>query len=245
MYMDKYRGKVIALCGYNAACNTTDENLADHSTLITYAAARAAAKVQVSCANAADAAAGTGARKIKICGLDADYMFQSEEITLNGQAYVESALSYRSVFSAEVSSAGTGLTNAGIIYIIITGTGGALTAGVPATLTSQWIQILAGASIGTSGLFTVPAGSKARLIRMQASGMAQPCILSVWSCDQADGVLKRDEIYGIGSNQNLDEEIDRRLDIEYPEKVDIYLRGLSTTAAGRIAAKATFEITGA
>lgn len=244
MFIEKYTGRKVLLNGYNPALAATDENLADHSTLITYTPTllAAAAKVQVSCANTADTALGTGARSIRIVGLDADYKVQTEDIALNGQAYVESVKSYIRVFAAEVVSAGTGCVNAGIIYIIVSGTGGVLTSGVPATLTSQWIQVLAGFSTGTSGIYTVPAGFNAKAKRVTGACMVQPGILSIYACKLSEGVVKRELVFGIGMNQNLNIDIEPGVGCDYPEKTDIYLRGLSTTAAGRMSAQLTLEL---
>lgn len=244
MFIERYTGRKVLHNGYNPALTTTDENLADHSALISYTSTllSAAAKVQVSCANVADTAAGTGARVLRIVGLDADYKIQTEDIELNGQAYVESVKSYIRVFAAEVVSAGSGGTNAGIIYIIVSGTGGTLAAGVPPTLTSQWIQVLVGFSTGTSGIYTVPAGYSAMLKRVTGACMAQPGILSIYACKPSEGVIKRELIFGIGTNQNMNIDIEPGVGCDYPEKTDIYLRGLSTTAAGRMSAQLALEL---
>jgi len=235
MYYDRYLGKIVELQGYNPALNTTNENMAEHSTLIDYASVgAAAAKLQISSSSVADTAAGTGARTIAICGLDADYKHLIEIIALNGQTQVETVKAFLRVFSVEVASVGSGRTNAGDLYIIMTGTGGTLVAGVPPTLTSLWVKILVGTGVGTSGMLTVPAGMIYEQSALHVSGMAQPVIASIWTYNPTNGGTKQDQIFGIGSNQNLNR--DARLKVKYPEKTDIYLRALSTTAAGRATA---------
>jgi len=234
MYYERYHGKTIELQGYNAALATTNENLSEHSTLIDYAGVgAAAAKLQISSSSAADAAAGTGARTVTICGLDADYKPLLETIALNGQTQVETVNAFLRVFSVEVATVGSGRTNAGDLYIIMTGTGGTLVSGVPPTLTSLWVKVLVGTGVGTSGMITVPAGCLYEQLRLHASGMAQPVILSIWTYNAVEGT-KQDQIYGIGTNQNLNRESERK--IKFAEKTDIYLRALSTTAAGRATA---------
>lgn len=67
--------------------------------------------------NADDAAAGTGARTILVEGLDANYDYQREIITLNGTSDVNTTSTWRAVNSARVLTAGSGGTNAGLITI--------------------------------------------------------------------------------------------------------------------------------
>lgn len=238
MFYERYQGQIIELQGYNAALSTTNENLADHSTLIDYAGvASAASKLQISSSSAADTAAGTGAQAVIICGLDASYKFIVESIDLNGQTQVETVNAFLRVFCVEVSRVGTGRVNAGDLYIIITGTGGTVTAGVPGTLTSLWVKVLVGTGVSTSGMITVPAGSLYELKKIHCSGMAQPVIVSIWTYNASEGGTKQDQVFGIGSNMNLEHKAERP--IKYSEKTDIYLRALSTTAAGRATAVLT------
>lgn len=240
-FWNRFNGSKIVLSGYNGALAVTDENLAEHSTLMSYGAF-SPAKVQISCANVADTAAGTGARSILIAGLDSNYKFITEILATNGQAYVESVNIFRRVFSVEVRTAGTGLVNAGIIYCIATGTGGALTGGVPATLTSQWVQVLAGLGVGVSGIYTVPAGMTAKVTKVTASGMAQPCVLNLVTFDATEAVMKRDHVFGIGTNQNIEIDLPKADTYTYAEKTDIYLRGLSTTAGGIMTAEVHIDL---
>jgi len=118
----------------------------------------AAYKLDISSSSAADAAAGTGMRKVEIYGLDYAGIPINESVTLNGQTAVQSTKSFWRVILAKIDTAGTGRKNAGDIYIVKTGTGGTYTAGVPGTLTSCIIKILVGLNLGTSGIWTAPLG---------------------------------------------------------------------------------------
>ena len=69
--------------------------------------------------DANDTSAGTGARTVLLTGLDANRNVISETVTLNGITPVDATASFLRVNSAEVKSAGTGLTNAGNITITI------------------------------------------------------------------------------------------------------------------------------
>lgn len=106
-----------------------------------------------------DKTAGTGARKVKVYGLDAKGNQLIEEVQLTGQTKVTGTALFWRVFGAIVALTGTGRKNDGDIYILKTGTGGVLVAGVPPTLTSAAIKILAGENLGTSGMWTAPLGT--------------------------------------------------------------------------------------
>lgn len=82
----------------------------------------------VSSGSANDTAAGTGARTITVRGLDADWNLVSEQVTLNGQTAVALNVVKLHPFVAIINTAGSGGTNAGIIYVGY----GAVTSGVPA-----------------------------------------------------------------------------------------------------------------
>ena len=69
-----------------------------------------------------DASAGTGARTIKVEGLDNDFNEISETVVMNGTTNVLTTLSYRRVTDITTLTAGTGLENAGQIKATSTST---------------------------------------------------------------------------------------------------------------------------
>jgi len=71
--------------------------------------------VQVFSSDANDTSAGTGARTVRIYGLDANYALQQETITLNGTTPSNSSNIYMRVFRVVVLTAGTSETNVGNI----------------------------------------------------------------------------------------------------------------------------------
>ena len=139
---------VVTIAGYNSDVDTAWEMITPVGDL-SYPAA--ALQMTVSSSNANDTSAGTGARTVLINGLDANYAVISEAVTLNGQTAVTTTNSFLRINSMLVATAGTGLANAGIIYI---GTG-TVTSGVPATI---YNVISAGFNNTTSSQYTVPAG---------------------------------------------------------------------------------------
>lgn len=103
--------------------------------------------ISVLSSSASDAAAGTGARTVRIFGLDGNYDEQSETITLNGITPVASIGTYRRCYSATVMSAGSGGVNVGVI-----------TARHTTTVANIFVSMLAGRNQTNTSAFTVPAG---------------------------------------------------------------------------------------
>ena len=139
---------VVTIAGYNSDVDTAWEMITPVGDL-SYPAA--ALQMTVSSSSANDTSAGTGARTVLITGLDANYAIITETVTLNGQTAVTTTNSFLRINSMLVTTAGTGLANAGIIYI---GTG-TVTSGVPATI---YNVISIGFNNTTSSQYTVPAG---------------------------------------------------------------------------------------
>lgn len=128
----------------------------------------AALVMKVSSTNAADTAAGAGARTVMVSGLDANYLQISETVTLDGQTAVNTVNSYLAINSFMVTSAGANGTASGDIYI----GSGVVTTGVPAT---AYDYIPTGWNFNQTAVYTVPAGYTAyipysRLTFAQASG---------------------------------------------------------------------------
>ena len=101
--------------------------------------------------SAADAAAGTGARTVRIYGLDADWNRQDEEVILDGVTPVNTVGSYLRVFRMRVTSAGAGGINAGLITA---------TAATDATISAA---IAIGVGQTLMAVYSVPAGYTARV----------------------------------------------------------------------------------
>jgi len=242
MYYDNYSGSIVKMYGRNAALATTWENLSEHSTLVNYASVNAtAAKVQISSGSAADTAAGTGARRVAVFGIDANYAFLAEEIDLAGQTQVETVGSFLRVFSVEVVSCGTGMMNAGVIYAIKTGTGGTVTAGVPGTLTSIWVQMLAGYGVATSGVFTAPAGRMYKVLSGYAGAVTQISTIGLFTYHPVTNTFMNmfSSIVGTGATAFI--KIEQPAEIIIQPKTDVYLRGLSGTAGGNVNATVSLK----
>lgn len=111
----------------------------------------AAGKLKISSSSADDTSAGTGARTVRVYALDANWNQTTVDVTLNGQTAVETDLTYLHPYLIRVLTAGSGGTNAGVIYV---GTG-TVSSGVPST---KYLGITAGKGLSRSCFFPVPLG---------------------------------------------------------------------------------------
>ncbi len=243
-----YRGPVVRLWGKNSSTHTTMENLNEVSNLLTFSSFGAAAKLQVSSSSTDDdgAPVGTGALTLRIVGLDASYNLASEDIILNGRTAVETVATFLRVFAAYVLTAGTGLVNAGDIYVYKTGT--AITDGVPNALTTTWVKIPAGINGGTSGMLTVPAGKNYELKGVIAGARAQVTDIYLFSHTPAgtETAIKLEGVYPVGTGSEWFKypefkDSSALNPLRFPEKTDLYLRAISGTTAGIAVAEALFE----
>jgi len=241
--IEKHSGNNIVVWGRNATVGTALEELYQYDQALDwYAILGAGAALDVSSSSASDAAAGTGARTIRVTGLDAAYAFQSEDITLNGQTKVTGTKTWTDVFGADVLTHGTGKANAGDIHIVKAGTGGTYTAGVPGTLTSAICKMLTGWNTSMNGHWTNPATGKGssqyRLDCIQASAYTQAAALIVctqdpWGTDQS---LHVECVLGIGATGMVPPVDLSKAGIVLPEKRAVRLRPLGAAASAVVQA---------
>lgn len=136
--------------GYNAAVGTSEEGVWGNGGTVNWPAS--ASVMNVTSSNAADDAASTGMRTVRIYGLDSNWDLATEDVTLDGQTIVATTTSFIRVFKAHGLTYGTGLVNAGVIYVFT----GTETSGVPDTSTAIFTTILAGENESTQAFYTVP-----------------------------------------------------------------------------------------
>ena len=110
------------------------------------------ATVQVASTSANDVdTTGTGARTVRLAGLNASGAAQSETIALNGQTAVTSTNTYSAVFELAVLTAGSTGSNEGVLWC----GNGTFTAGDPAT---KYLSSDIGTNKTHTGYYVVPAG---------------------------------------------------------------------------------------
>lgn len=140
--------KTIFKFGFNPDVDDSLETVWAEGGLYNYLSA--ASVLKVSSSSTADTSAGTGARTVKLFGLDADYNEIDEVITLNGQTSVNTTQEFLRINRMLILSAGSGGTNAGVVY---SGTG-TVTSGVPA---NKYATVAVGEGQTLMALWTVPA----------------------------------------------------------------------------------------
>jgi len=127
------------------------------NTLYTYpTSAVSVNSLSIASASANDTVAGTGARKVKITGLDTNYAAVTETVSMNGQTPVKLTEEFYRINEMSVYEIGSSLYNIGDVWL---GTG-TFTAGVPAT---KYSLILNETNVSENGIFTVPASHYAMI----------------------------------------------------------------------------------
>lgn len=246
---NRLRGPRVMITGRNAATNTSYENIMEGSIALNWRTIfDTAYAIDMACANVADVSTGTGAKSVRIYGLGEDFKWQTEDLVTNGQstAYVTSTKKFFRVFGADVVTHGTGRTNAGIIYLVKTGTGGTLTSGVPATLTSQAAIMQAGIGTVSSGMYTVPADSKGMvLVCLQADARAQAGTIQLVlqptsGTDQTSHQAFTSEL-GITAPLNIRFIDDLKMLIEVEPLTDVYPQVLTAAANGLVSFRLSLE----
>jgi hypothetical protein len=163
-----YNHRHVFKYGFNATVTTSNDTIWFEEGSYTWSSA--AVKLKISSDNAADDAASTGAKTVTVEGLDGNYAEISETVTMDGTTPVETDATFLRTHRMFVATAGTGLTNTGVIYAADTGdTYG--TPGVPDTATG--IRSTIGASEGQTlqAFYTVPAGYTAYLMQVSAGSV--------------------------------------------------------------------------
>jgi len=143
----------VSLCriaGSGSAVNGFTTCMGDLST--GWSEQDAASVIKISSGSTDDVmTSGSGARTVKVSGVDANYNKITEIVELSGQTAVDTVASFRFVEELEVLTAGTGLANAGIIYAGV----GTVTSGVPAT---KYCAMAVGINVSRQAFAVVPAG---------------------------------------------------------------------------------------
>lgn len=138
--------------GVNEDVDAGTEDIWDGGGTYTGHPTGSAEAINIVSGSANDAAAGTGARTLRVEGLDASGTYVEETFTLNGTTPVVSSSTWLRVVRAFILTAGSGGTNAGAITIKHNVT----TANVFAVIKASRGQAML-------AVFTVPAGRTARV----------------------------------------------------------------------------------
>lgn len=175
-------------------------------------------KVEVFSASANDTAAGTGARTIRIFGLNGSWALAQEDIILNGVTGVQSVGTYRRIYRAYILTAGSGGTNAGII-----------TCRHITTTANIFFQMPAGISDTEASAYTIPAGYTGYLFYFSATlgdSSANNATMGIWTREFGGAERIRRKFY-ISTSHQINTDIYGGMIL--PEKTDVIIRCLSVT----------------
>lgn len=188
-----------------------------------------AQKISAVSDNAADASAGTGARTIRIYGLDSNYTLQNEDITMNGTTPVDSVNNYTRCYRAEVLTSGSSHTNVGTISL----------KAKTDTTTQVVIGLLQSTGVGNSmtTFFTIPANYKGLIVSTHcdfapASGSqsAVVCLFQRTNIDTSTASLNALSVFAIFSAGGSSVPRYYNPCLLINEKTDIFFRCLSVSS---------------
>jgi len=222
--------------GNNAVVANVTETIWQQGGLYSYLSAASVLKVSSSSAN--DTSAGTGARTVELFGLDSDYNEINEVVTLNGQTAVNSTQSYLRINRMIVRSAGSGGSNAGIIYA---GTG-TVTTGVPANIYATINGD--GTNQTLMALWTVPAGYTGYLMQYDVSNGTTsntPAVCKLTLVARPFGeVFQSKDVKSLTTGMHIENTL--IVPVKFAEKTDIEVRAVSSSASVTFDISAAFEI---
>jgi len=222
--------------GNNAVVANVTETIWQQGGLYSYLSAASVLKVSSSSAN--DTSAGTGARTVELFGLDSDYNEINEVVTLNGQTAVNSTQSYLRINRMIVRSAGSGGSNAGIIYA---GTG-TVTTGVPANIYATINGD--GTNQTLMALWTVPAGYTGYLMQYDVSNGTTsntPAVCKLTLVARPFGeVFQSKDVKSLTTGMHIENTL--IVPVKFTEKTDIEVRAVSSSASVTFDISAAFEI---
>ena len=186
-----------------------------------------AVTVDVVSDNANDDVAGTGARTLRIQGLDGSYNLAEETVDMDGTTTVTTTQTFLRVFRMSVETAGTSGNNVG--NITVTYTGGS---DVAATITAGNGQTL-------MCLYTIPANYTGYLLSMNiSSGKDQEMDFKFIQRDNSvtNGAFQTKQFLNVRGGQTT--VIFNAINI-IPQKSDIYVSGKASSTSS---SSASFDL---
>lgn len=190
--------------------------------------------ISVFSSSANDASGNTGARTVRITGLDADYNVIQETVTLNGTTPVATVSTFRRAHTATVITAGNGGVNAGTLTFRHT-----------TTTANVFLSMAIGRNQTNAAAYTIPAGYTGYMRSLHAAirGTAQantPAAIegNIWT-RPFGGVFRSRRPFTISSSYRLSDVIYGGL--VFTEKSDIVIR-VTASSADNVSANGGFDL---
>ena len=219
--------------GFNADIDDALETVWSKGGLYVYLSSATALYISSSSTN--DTVAGTGARTVKVSGLDSNYDEVSVTVNMDGQSGVSLGTFIR-VNRIEVITAGSGGANAGNLHV---GSQASPTVGVP---TTTYAYVSAGDNQTLMALWTVPRNYTAYVtqtdVTVATTQNNKYCTVSLVA-RPFGGVfnLKDKFVKSEGSHhQNYD------FPLKFEEKTDIEVRAIGNSSGADISISAGIDI---
>lgn len=209
--------------GTNPAVGATEELVSQTGAASPYRPT-SAQSVEIVSADAADAAAGAGARTVTVIGLNASWLEVSETVTLNGTNAVALTTAFIRIYRAFVATCGTySANNTGTLTLRVAGGG------------TTFVLISAGFGQTQTSHYTVPANKRLYVFDAHLfSEATKPASFYFWQRQDADTVAapfaaKRlvNDFLGIDGSDNLD----YPEPLDFPPKTDLWFGALAATSA--------------
>ena len=219
--------------GFNADVDDALETVWSKGGLYAYLSSATALYISSSSTN--DTVAGTGARTVKVSGLDSDYDEVSVTVNMNGQSGV-SLGTFTRVNRIEVLTAGSGGANAGNLHV---GSEASPTVGVPAT---TYAYVTAGDNQTLMALWTVPRNYTAYVtqtdITVATTQNNKYCTVSLVARPFGGVFNVKDRFVKAESSVNQV----YNFPLKFEEKTDIEFRAIGDSAGADIAISAGIDI---
>ena len=222
--------RTVSVYGENPAVSGAYETLWPEGGIYVYPPA--ATVMKVSSSSAADDAVGTGAQVIHIRGLDSSYTEIGEFVELDGQTEDNTVKAYLRIEHVVLSRAGSGLTNAGIVYV---GTGN-VTTGKPAVVYNL-MPIALGHSL--TAVYTIPAQSRGYLLEYEYASSIVKAVSATVMEREFGGYFRAEDFEHLTDSPA--ESSAYILDV-LEAKSDIELRALATGGGGDVSGHMAFWI---
>ena len=219
--------------GFNADIDDALETVWAKGGLYTYLSSATALYISSSSTN--DTVAGTGARTVKVSGLDSNYDEVSVTVNMDGQSGVSLGTFIR-VNRIEVLTAGSGGANAGNLHV---GSQASPTVGVP---TTTYAYVSAGDNQTLMALWTVPRNYTAYVTQTDvtvATAQNNKYCTTHLVARPLGGVfnIKDKFVKSEGSHhQNYD------FPLKFEEKTDIEVRAIGNSSGADISISAGIDI---
>lgn len=192
----------------------------------TYRFLSSAQVLQVSSSSVNDTGAGVGARTVFVDGLDANYNFASETVTLNGQTAVNTVNSYLRVNHISVFEFGALMHNDGSIYVGSGIVSGGVNDNPQAIIRAKLVY-------SETGVITVPLGYTMIMYGNDyVIGTGKQASVRVVTRNTADAPFREaSRVDLLGDRVDLDS-LNTGLDnttLFFPEKADVIIQAIAET----------------